>query len=135
MRHIFSALLVLILSVPLFAQEPRVVPVPADKLACFVDNEEKFMNFPRPLLFIVPELCPALGAEMVALLAQNSGDESTTAEPVERILLTKPQIACLIAKIADYIPPDADENTAEDDPERTDADEGEGIIPITLDCP
>lgn len=97
----------------------RDYDIPSAKLTCLVENQKKYIDLPRALILFTPALCPLVGPEEAAYLAQNSGDD---VEPLPRLLMRKRDFSCLIEKIEEHLQ-EADETPQADE-----------TIKFTLDC-
>lgn len=112
-----------------FAQEAPEIPVPVSSLDCLVENQEKYLTFPRDLLIFFVDLCPALSREEVAAIVQNSGGEQS-GEPGQRLIMLKSDFRCLVEKITAHLDaPEATEIEAQDG----DASEA-STVSFPLDC-
>jgi len=104
----------------LSAQEPQLkYEIPSEKLNCLVENREKYIDLPRAIILFTPELCPLVGHEEAAYLAQNSGDNG---KKTPRLMMRKSEFSCLVAKIEAFLEEHAQTSPA-----------GE-LVAFTLDC-
>ena len=116
---------------PLLAQSAKVVKLPADKVACLVENKEKYLGVPRSVVFFTPELCPALSKKEVlnaARTVQNSGS-TTTKRSFKRLVLNKKRLQCLYEKLEALEEVETAEEIEAEQPEAETK-----TLEVTLDC-
>ncbi len=107
------------------AQAGFEVTIPQDQLECLVDNQDRYLGIPRPIIDFFVDLCPAISGEEAAALAQNSGVDPA-GDPRPSLLMTKDDFRCLLAKIDAHLA-EAPENEGAD-VETTDE------VSFVLDC-
>lgn len=158
LRHLTCTTLcaLLLFATPAPAQSGKTILIPADKLDCFLEHQEKYLSVPRAVVSFTPAYCPALTRSEViaaARAAQNSGgsvggksNQGVQSTVIQRNLLNKKRLRCMFEQIAAY----RKENPL---PEETETPEGTSetasaeiqprernlaearIIEISLDCP
>ncbi len=122
---------------PAPAQQAFEVAVPAEQLDCLVENQEKYLSFPRPVFDFFIELCPAITGEEAARMALNSADGTTRLR--NRLLITKGDFRCLLGKIGEHLEASAEtealaETEAPDATEAPDEPSPDEVV-FVLDCP